>query len=73
MDMDRPLDPDPQLLARLVAEVMELDPQGADLERQCWRVVHRHQHGMLPSEYDIRETDEALYLTLLAQLRAGQG
>ena len=52
---------------------MELDPQGTDPERQCWRVVHRHQHGMLPSEYDIRETDEALYLTLLELLRSGQG
>jgi hypothetical protein len=72
MDMDTSSAPDPQLLERLVAEVMELDPQGTDPERQCWRVVHRHQHGMLPSEYDIRETDEALYLTLLAQLRSGQ-
>jgi hypothetical protein len=26
---------------------------------------------MLPSEYDIRETDEALYLTLLARVRDG--
>lgn len=72
MDMGQPLAPDPQLLERLVAEVMDLDPQAADLERHCWRVVHRHQHGMLPSEYDIRETDEALYLTVLARLRSGQ-
>lgn len=69
MDMDQPVEPDQQLLETLVAEVFDLDPLAADLERHCWRVVHRHQHGMLPSEYDIRETDEALYLTLLARVR----
>lgn len=28
-------------------------------------VVHQHRHGMFPSEYDIREIDEDLYLALL--------
>jgi hypothetical protein len=27
--------------------------------------VHRHVHGVLPSEYDIREIDEELYLAVL--------
>jgi len=69
MDMDQPAAPDPTLLDGLAAAVAALDPQGTDLERQCWRVVHRHQHGMFPSEYDIRETDEALYLALLSRVR----
>jgi len=30
-------------------------------------VVHRHVHGVLPSEYDIREIDEDLYLAVLEQ------
>jgi len=32
---------------------------------------HRHAHGVLPSEYDIREIDEALYLAVLDQRRRG--
>ena len=27
--------------------------------------VHEYKHGVLPSEYDIREIDENLYLKLL--------
>jgi len=27
--------------------------------------AHEHKHGVLPSEYDIREIDEDLYLQLL--------
>jgi len=69
MDMDQPAGADAALLDGLAAEVATLDPQGADLERHCWRVVHRHQHGMFPSEYDIRETDETLYLALLSRVR----
>ncbi|WP_216923207.1 hypothetical protein [Synechococcus sp. CCAP 1479/9] len=42
----------------------------AEPERDCWRVVHRHVHGMLPSEYDIREVPEELYLAVLAARRA---
>ena len=42
----------------------------ADLESNCWMVVHQHRHGMFPSEYDIREIDEDLYLALLAHCRA---
>ncbi len=58
------------LLERLCAEVAELEKSQSDLERNCWMVVHRHRHGMFPSEYDIREIDEALYLALLAYCRS---
>ena len=40
-----------------------------DLEKFCWMAVHEHKHGMLPSEYDIREIDENLYLILLEQFK----
>ena len=36
-----------------------------ELEKFCWMAVHEHKHGMLPSEYDVREIDESLYLKLL--------
>ena len=36
-----------------------------EIEKFCWMAVHEHKHGVLPSEYDIREIDEELYLQLL--------
>ncbi len=36
-----------------------------DIEKFCWMAAHEHKHGVLPSEYDIREIDEDLYLQLL--------
>ena len=36
-----------------------------ELERSCWMVVHEHLHGVMPTEYDIREIDEQLYLKVL--------
>ena len=36
-----------------------------ELERTCWMIVHEHKHGVMPSEYDIREIDEELYLEVL--------
>ena len=36
-----------------------------EIEKFCWMAVHEHKHGVLPSEYDIREIDEGLYLDLL--------
>ena len=40
-----------------------------ELEKFCWMAVHEHKHGMLPSEYDVREIDESLYLILLKQFK----
>ena len=39
-----------------------------EIEKFCWMAVHEHKHGALPSEYDIREIDEDLYLELLQEL-----
>jgi len=54
------------LVLALAEASRQFDGTGADPERNCWMVVHRHVHGVLPSEYDIREIDEDLYLAVLA-------
>ena len=40
-----------------------------EVEKFCWMAVHEHKHGVLPSEYDIREIDEDLYLQLLKKFK----
>ena len=60
------------LIGQLAEESREFDGTGADPERNCWLVVHRYQHGVLPSEYDIREIPEDLYLAVLAARRASE-
>ena len=62
---------DPHLVNALAQASCEFDATGADPERNCWLAVHRHVHGVLPSEYDIRDIDEDLYLAVLA-CRLGQ-
>ena len=60
----------PSLVTSLVARVRELyGPSPSDLERMCWTVVHEHHHGAMPSEYDIREVDEDLYMSVLTTAR----
>jgi hypothetical protein len=54
------------LVVRLAEESRRFDTTGKDPERNCWLAVHQHAHGVLPSEYDIREVPEALYLAVLA-------
>ena len=41
-----------------------------EIEKFCWMAVHEHKHGVLPSEYDIREIDEDLYLQLLEVVKS---
>ena len=41
-----------------------------EIEKFCWMAVHEHKHGVLPSEYDIREIDEDLYLELLKEFKS---
>ena len=40
-----------------------------EIEKFCWMAVHEYKHGVLPSEYDIREIDEDLYLELLQEFK----
>ena len=65
--------PDPALVSRLAQESRQFDGTATDQERNCWMAVHRHVHGMLPSEYDIREVPEPLYLAVLARRRELDG
>lgn len=58
------------LVLDLARQSFAFDATASDPERNCWMVVHRHAHGVLPSEYDIRDIDEALFLAVLALRRA---
>ena len=58
------------LIEQLAAESREFDGTGRDPERNCWLAVHRYVHGVLPSEYYIREVPEELYLAVLAVRRS---
>lgn len=58
------------LVISLAEASRQFDGTGADPERNCWMAVHQHVHGVLPSEYDIREIDEDLYLEVLAYRRS---
>ena len=57
------------LVITLAEASRQFDGTGADPERNCWMAVHQHLHGVPPSEYDIREIDEDLYLAVLAWRR----
>ena len=41
-----------------------------EIEKFCWMAAHEYKHGVLPSEYDIREIDEKLYLRLLKEFKS---
>ena len=41
-----------------------------EIDKFCWMAAHEHKHGILPSEYDIREIDEDLYLLLLKEFNS---
>lgn len=62
---------DSELLNQLVQASRQFDGTASDAERNCWLAVHQHIHGVPPSEYDIREIDEELYLAVL-ELRKQQ-
>ena len=54
------------LIEKLSQKAIDLSGQSkAELERTCWLIVHEHKHGVMPTEYDIREIDEELYLEVL--------
>ena len=40
-----------------------------EIERYCWMTVHEYHHGTPPVEYDIREIDEGLFLSVLEESR----
>ena len=59
-----------KLIEKLSEKAIKLSGQSKkDLERTCWMIVHQHKHGVMPTEYDIREIDEELYLEVLKKAR----
>ena len=59
------------LINLLVNKVKEYPRFSSDeIEKYCWMAVHEHKHGVLPSEYDIREIDEDLYLQILKEFKS---
>ncbi len=54
------------LIQKLSQKAVDLSGKSKkELERTCWMIVHEHKHGAMPTEYDIREIDEELYLEVL--------
>ncbi len=45
----------------------------SEIEKFCWMAAHEYKHGVLPSEYDIRDIDEELYLKLLDRFKSNIG
>ena len=62
----------PESLIKSLIKKVEEYPRfsNKEIEKFCWMAVHEHKHGVLPSEYDIREIDEELYLQLLQEFKS---
>ena len=59
------------LIKKLFIKVKEYPRfSNGEIEKFCWMAVHEHKHGVLPSEYDIREIDEDLYLEILQEFKS---
>ena len=55
-----------KLIKKLSKKAIDLSGKSKkELERTCWMIVHEHKHGVMPTEYDIREIEEELYLDVL--------
>ena len=62
----------PESLIKALFEKVKKYPRFSkeEIEKFCWMAAHEHKHGVLPSEYDIREIDEDLYLQLLQESKS---
>ena len=59
------------LVKKLLIKVKEYPRfSSKEIEKFCWMAAHEYKHGVLPSEYDIREIDEDLYLLLLQEFKS---
>jgi len=59
------------LIRSLIKKVKEYPRfSNEEIEKFCWMAVHEQKHGVLPSEYDIREIDEELYLEILQEFKS---
>ena len=58
------------LIEKLSKKAIDLSGNSRkELDRLCWMIVHEHKHGAMPTEYDIREIDEEIYLEVLKMAR----
>ena len=62
----------PESLIKSLIKIVQKYPRFSkeEVEKFCWMAVHEYKHGVLPSEYDIREIDEDLYLELLKESKS---
>ena len=62
---------DTNLINSLVQKALNLleKSDNYDLEKACWMIIHEYHHGIMPFEYDIREIDETIYLSVLQKLK----
>ncbi len=62
----------PEPLIKSLVKKVEEYPRFSreEIEKFCWMAAHEYKHGVLPSEYDIREIDEDLYLKLLKEIKS---
>ena len=62
----------PESLIKSLIKIVQEYPRFSkeEIEKFCWMAVHEYKHGVLPSEYDIREIDEELYLKLLQEYKS---
>ena len=62
---------DSSLINALAEKALKLlnESDNCDLEKTCWMVIHEYHHGIMPFEYDIREIDEAMYLSVLKKIK----
>ena len=59
-----------ELANRLAMKAIEMaGPSSHEIERYCWMVVHEYRHGVMPVEYDIRDIEESLYMSVLSIAR----
>ena len=62
--------PDIDTIEKLVDRVIQITGDSREeIDRHCWMVVHEHCHGVMPTEYDVREINEDLYLAILKRVR----
>ena len=66
---------DPNLINSLVQKALNLleESNDYDIEKACWMIIHEYHHGIMPFEYDIREIDESIYLSVLQKLKQKKG
>ena len=54
----------------LVDKVISIsNNKSSEVDRLTWMVVHEYRHGTMPSEYDIKDIDEDLYLAVLKKVK----